>query len=139
MKTSFMCEIEAIVESEGRDIEKLYSGEHFYLEIENAPYMPLVIESFDTEYGRRISVAHYFRQNGDSVPDPEVVVTKDGYPEALYQQWGTTQVLTYVDGKTMTYSRKAKDVKEFLAMWGRNINSQGFRDAAKRQSAVSIA
>jgi len=45
------------------------------LKIENAPYMPLVVEGLD-ESGPMglpaISVAHYGEQNGDLMRDPEM-------------------------------------------------------------------
>jgi hypothetical protein len=59
------------------ELIKLAGGWHpgLYLKIDNSPFMELVIEAMD-ESGPMglpaISVAHYGRQNGDAMRDPEM-------------------------------------------------------------------
>ena len=82
-------------------------GQHFHLKIENEPYMPLVIEAWDSPIpgeGRRISVAHYFESNGDLVPDPEVDIRDDGWPIELSQVLGYTQVTVYREDGTLLFA-----------------------------------
>ena len=64
--------IETIVANAGT-LDKFHKDvngdEHFYLKVENDPYLPLVIEA----WGGCVSVAHYYEQNGDLMRDPEIV------------------------------------------------------------------
>ena len=101
-----------------------WQSEHFHLRLPNPPWMDLVIESWPVSHSQRhISVAHYFEQNGDLVPDPEVEMTEYGDPVSLSQALGYTEVR---DASTRS------DVLLFLDMWARNIRDQGFIDAARR-------
>lgn len=70
MLTSFLKIIRKIVKATGK-LEEFENEEHFHIRIPNEPYMDLVIESWDSPLkgeGRRISVVHYYEQNGDLVP-----------------------------------------------------------------------
>ncbi len=119
-------------------------GGHFSLTIENPPYMSLGIEAWNSPIpgeGRRISVAHYFEQNGDLVPDPEVEITDTGWPIELSQALGYTQVMVYSeDGRTLRFAPKAKrDVLHFLnGTWARNLRAQGFIEAARKLASVEV-
>ncbi len=109
---------------------------HFHLEVANPPYMDLVIESWPSPIegeGRRISVAHYYEQNGDPVPDPEVEMRDDGWPIELSQAYMHTRV-TFVDedGTVKFYPRAKKEVMGFLDVWARNIREQDYAEAAKK-------
>ncbi len=105
-----------------------WQSEHFHLRLPNPPWMDLVIESWPVSHSQRhISVAHYYEQNGDLVPDPEVEMTEYGDPVSLSQALGYTEVR---DAHTRS------DVLLFLDMWARNIREQGFIDAARRYSAT---
>lgn len=59
---------------------KLLAGEDGYLKIENPPYMDLVIERLPDPGGDRLYLTHYFRSNGDSIMDAEMVfnIRKNG-------------------------------------------------------------
>ena len=76
-------------------IQKLYESmyrkpymieEGVYAKINNNPaYMPVVVEKIGNlpGYGEIISIAHYGRQNGDTMADPDmefVIVGGDYYP-----------------------------------------------------------
>ena len=76
-------------------IQKLYEAmydsrymieEGIYARIDNSPaYMPVVVEKVGTlpGYGEIISIAHYSKQNGDPMADPDmefVIVGGDYYP-----------------------------------------------------------
>jgi len=53
------------------DLEGMDVGGH--QKIENKPYMPLSMDVLaDTEYGRVISIAHNYVQNGDLMADPDM-------------------------------------------------------------------
>src|SRR5579859_3990343 len=58
------------------------SSAEFHIRLENAPYMPLVIE----RQGDIISVAHYSELNGDLVRDPELCLRwPDWVPTSITQ------------------------------------------------------
>ncbi len=68
--------------------DKFMSNPHTYVKISNGSYMPLVIEKHDSH----IMLTHYFEQNGDLVPDPdmEFQISEDGwYPVAIQFAIGT--------------------------------------------------
>lgn len=115
-------------------------GQHFHLKIENEPYMPLVIEAWDSPIpgeGRRISVAHYFESNGDLVPDPEIEITDTGWPIELSQAVLHTQVSVYSDdGRTRRFKPRVKrEVLSFIdGIWARNLRAQGFIAAAQKMA-----
>lgn len=77
------------------------------------------------------SMAHYFEQNGDLCPDPdmELVKTKVGwFPVALQQSIGTyTRAIVETDDEgnpTKVYPKRYSELKSFLSMWLKNIKSQ---------------
>jgi len=82
-------------------------------------FMDLTIEKVGED---RVSVAHYFKQNGDLMADPEVVFdTADGWVPVQYRQ---DPVIRQVDESGL-------NIKSFLDTWNSNLRSQGFVDAAE--------
>lgn len=59
---------------------KLLVGEDAYLKLQNPPYMDLVIERQPYQDGDRLYLTHYYRSNGDSCLDCEMVfsIRKNG-------------------------------------------------------------
>jgi hypothetical protein len=55
-------------------------GEGYHLKLEQEGLMPLVIEAWGVGKGRRISVAHYYEQNGDLIADPDILMDGEGQP-----------------------------------------------------------
>ncbi len=122
----FLDVIQEIVEAAGQTERLMQRGERFRLRIENSPFMPLTIEAWDSPIhaeGRRISVAHYFEQEGDLVPDPEVEIRDDGWPIELSQRDFYTQVTLYQPDGTMLFAPQSKrDVLAFLnGTWAPNL------------------
>jgi len=75
-----------------------------------------------------IALSHYFRQNGDMIPDPDMVIR-------IYPAMKMAEALTYQDcfGFRMVYPtpdqvnfRAKKDLNVFLSRWLSNILDQGF-------------
>lgn len=107
-----------------------------HLKLEQAAYMPLVVEVIATD---QIAVSHFFIQNGDLMYDPEVVfwTAPDGnwYP-VQYQldslgifdchvMFGRSGQPTYVKDE-----KKQADLKQFCTTWARNIRAQGWLEPA---------
>ena len=79
------------------------------------------------------SLAHYFEQNGDLVPDPDMefrVFPETRMVEALTLQNQFTFSRVYPDPERPTayYPNVKKELNSFLEFWLQNIVAQGFRD-----------
>ena len=119
------------------ELSKQVNRHHFHLRIENEPFMPLVIEAWNTGEGHIISVAHYWTQNGDALRDPEVVMMDEGrilsfqqdpyvYNEPAIREDTPGGVVWKVNPKIYA------SVHSFTKLWVRNIRAQGFIEAAKK-------
>ena len=133
----FLDVILEIVAAAGETKRLMQRSQPFRLRIENEPFMPLVIEAWDSpiaDENRRISVAHYFACEGDLVPDPEVEMRDDGWPIELSQRDFYTQVSWYEpNGSLMFYPQAKREVLGFLnGTWAPNLRAQGFITAAQK-------
>jgi hypothetical protein len=125
MKTLFQTTIENLLKSHNQ-LEAFQAQEHFHVRFDMPHFDRLVIE----RHGEMISVSHYFEQNGDLVPDPDV--------ELQYPSWTPTAITQCIgyrrekfierDGKTFVDRHFHSEVSAFLSMWGRNILAQGWAD-----------
>lgn len=113
-----------------------------YLKVENPPYMALVIEA-TPEPGPlglpAISIAHYGKQNGDTMRDPEMCfelskpiagkLTLDPY------YWRNDYVAVeqfsraIVQGRYVALLDLHRQHERFAAMWDKNLRLQGFAEA----------
>lgn len=103
-----------------------------HLKLENEPYEPLCIETIGKHL---VSVAHYYEQNGDLVPDPDIVFFTGYGPwvPISMQQWSglTTTSWLAEDGEEIEkfLPRKQMDIASFCRIWARNLKEQGFLNA----------
>lgn len=119
-----------------REIMRLTGGEFpDHLILKSGGFMDLHIETIRRiETMRRgdgaidLSLAHYYRQNGDSVPDPDMEVR-------VYPALGIAEALSYQDSRVYrrVYHEEGRvnvsakvELNRFLAMWLRNLKAQGF-------------
>jgi hypothetical protein len=118
-----------------------------YLHIENGPYLPLVIEAIG-ESGPMglpaISVAHYGKQNGDPMRDPEMcfelskpldsaLVLDPFYWRNDYvgvEQWSRS----IVRGRYIHLGPLHEQHKQFMQTWDTNLRLQGFLEAFTDES-----
>jgi hypothetical protein len=105
-------------------------GAHFT--IYNEPYMRLAVERLDAN---RVSVAHYYEQNGDLCQDPDVEFYTNvtgWYPYAMQDTWGYRRYVEFDDGghSARYYNRNGQaDLTKFCTFWANNISRQGFYEA----------
>ena len=115
------------------------------LTIDNAPYMPLVIEAM-VQAGPcgfpALSVCHYSEQNDDFVRDPEMCFELgflSGAADLNPFYWrndytGCEQWSRFIVGTEYAYNRELhRQHVSFAKVWGRNLHSRGFAQAFDRQ------
>ena len=125
MTTQFQTVIEHLLKSHNL-LDDFQLQETFHVRFDKPGYQRLVIE----RHGEMISVAHYFEQNGDLIPDPDVELHYPSWvPTAITQAYfGYRQKFIERDGKTFVDTRFHKEVSSILTLWARNINAQGWAE-----------
>ena len=109
-------------------LQEFMTSEDFAVRISNPPFMPLTIE----RHGKMVSVTHYFTQNGDLIPDPdmefEIVADHVWSPVAIQFATGAyRRAMENRDGKRFVSAREIRDQISFSGMWARNLIQQGFQ------------
>jgi hypothetical protein len=127
MATLIQQVVEQILEQHSL-LDAFRNSQSFHLSIENQPWMLLVIE----RQGEQISVAHYGEPvEGDAMRDPEICYNCFTWQPLWIQQDPVShfaQVYFERDGKEYVNARLLNELKQFSAMWARNLREQGFTD-----------
>ena len=125
MSTLFQTTIEHVLKSHHL-LDTFQMQEDFHVHFDMHTYQPLVIE----RHGELISVAHYYEQNGDLIPDPDVELHYPSWvPTAITQAFlGYRTKFIERDGQTFVDTRFHSEVSSFLALWARNIKAQGWAE-----------
>ena len=109
---------------------------HRRIDNTNKAFMPVVIEvigkaQLDEAIGTLYSIAHYYKQNGDAMRDPEMVFYKapDGkYYPVMFQQDNLCiyqESVEWEGEKIVAYDRSVqKDHVFFANLWMKNIKEQ---------------
>ena len=112
------------------------------IKLESEGYMPLSIEFIGT--GPRnlplVSVTHFYEQNHDLMCDPQMELEVDGeggWRPITYRQdsIGLMQEAVFADsetGKVMVRPKLVRDLRRFAATWSKNLEEQGFLEAARK-------
>jgi hypothetical protein len=117
----------------------------FHLHIDNPPWMPLDIEDILTSGPNGLptfSVAHYGKQNGDPMRDPEMLfeVRRDG-SELTFDPYywrndylGIERYSSFRDDehKLFTLANLKRQHEEFARLWDNNLRTQGYYEAFLR-------
>ena len=108
-----------------------FRANRFYsVRIESEGFMPLTIERQDD----CVIVAHYFEQNGDLIPDPDmeffVKDDREWLPVAIQQPTGhyTRAGEAVAKGVWVFQEGVVAELSRFSAMWARNLLTQGFAE-----------
>ena len=108
----------------------------FSLKLENGFYMPLFIEAYPAGNcyqgeSRHVRIAHYFVQNGDYVPDPELLMTDSGQPIYVRTTFGLSQVLSKDSEQGTVVDTQAKHgAMELMDIWAEAIRFQNWLKVA---------
>ena len=99
-------------------------------------YMDLVIENaeYNDCYGNPVySVAHYGKQNGDLMRDPEMTFSINHDAETIIPlsfrndyMGHEREVIRWINGRQMYSVSLLRDLDSFLWTWLKNIGNQGF-------------
>lgn len=110
------------------DVQTMEAGSAVKMKAE--PFMDLCIDVLRQQGTvTQISMAHYFEQNGDLVPDPDMEVmlmhvTRMALP-VHFQNAIAYRVC--IEGTKVINGKELADQSSFLSIWLRNIKSQGHR------------
>ena len=108
-------------------LEEFLKSEDFAIRIKREPFMPLTIE----RQGSRVTLTHYFKQNGDLVPDPdmefEMIANHTWSPVAIQFATGHyRRAMEIREGQQFVNTREIREQIKFFGMWARNLIDQGF-------------
>ncbi len=92
-------------------------------------FMPVHVECLQrTSLGPLFSVAHYYEQNGDLVPDPDVVFVRAaaGWSPVSFQNSIAYRVAVHfhADGTIEVDEKEQADLVSFCNLWMKNIYAQ---------------
>lgn len=116
------------------------------LRLTSGSFMDLVVEVL-ARRGQRLtlSLAHYFTQNGDLVPDPDMEVEVDlaartVRPLAIQTQAYFVRAVDHDDeGHEVVHTGRQRELRSFLAQWLSNLKSQGFHWVSEPEAAAGDA
>lgn len=115
----------ALSDLAGEDIAEWASRPGRSKKFKAAGFMDLHLESLS---GNTISLTHYYEQNGDLVPDPDMEIRLDPVAKTAlamhFQDYRSYQEV-YPDG--IEDPRQFKSQNSFLTFWLSNIKNQGFK------------
>lgn len=105
-----------------------------YLRLSSPGFMDLVAEVLSRRGDvLRVSLAHYFQQNGDLVADPDCEIeinlaSRNIRPLVIQMAFGpyVRAVDHDQDGMEVVHSRRSREIREFLVLWLRNLHDQEF-------------
>lgn len=106
--------------------EGIMTDRYYYMKLKAPGFMDLVIEKI---WDNRISLSHYYEQNGDLMSDPDVEIIVDHNSEtvrtATFQQDNLAIYQSAYNGDQLTDEYLAKELDDFLGDWLKNIKAQG--------------
>lgn len=104
----------------------ILNDRYSYMKLHAPGFMDLVIEKI---WNDRISLSHYYEQNGDLMADPDVEIIVDNEKETLrpvtFQQDNLGVYQCAYQGDTLVDDNLANELSHFLNQWLDNIKEQG--------------
>lgn len=98
-------------------------GSTYCMKLKSDGFEDLKVEAIG---GGEYSIAHYYKQNGDSMRDPEITFTVDTETKSIHPTSFLQDVAgIFYETKTAPAAR-VKDLKQFMSQWFTNIKDQGF-------------
>ena len=105
------------------------NGEAYYMKLKSEGFEDLVLEVIGSgEY----SIAHYYRQNGDAMRDPEITFTVDEKTKSIHPTSFLQDNMGIFYETADAAPAQVRDLKEFMSQWFTNIKNQGFEPETVR-------
>lgn len=117
-------------------VPEIINGDKEHARFESEPFMPLVIEKIGEN---RISMTHYYKQNGDLMADPDMEFELDVENECIYACTFQQDALAYyrsVNSENGFDVNLAKDLDSFAATWFSNILAQGYEPVQEPETEI---
>lgn len=113
-----------------RIVERL--GENDHIKINNDEnFMPLYVERRRSiQHGEEISLAHYYKQNGDLVSDPYmvfIIYKNSNEVSPMFMEQGGhlfSQGIIEKEGRLFADPKRVRDMISFSNMWLKNLKFQ---------------
>lgn len=106
-------------------LEKFMSNQNGYLKLKSSGYMDLTIERLGMN---QLSLTHYYLQNGDLVPDPDMQIEisfKEHSANVVTFQNSLIFQTVYLSGGGINLELQ-RELNSFLHGWLKNLKVQGF-------------
>ncbi len=122
-----------------KDAFERAAGGEFHARFDNNGYLPLVVEKIA---GDEVSVAHYGKQNGDAMRDPEMTFRLRGnaWQAATFENSYTgayQQVYHVVQGVERFRPALQRELTSFATLWAKNIRDQGWLEDRVKVSSLT--
>lgn len=108
-------------------LEDFNTKNEFHLRIEKEGFQPLVIE----KHGNRVMITHYYEQNGDLVPDPDMELlineNNEWLPVAIQFATGHyVKAMAWQNDKLFANQNEMLEQVCFSNMWASNLKWQKY-------------
>jgi len=123
-------------------VERLEKGEEVYGKSQERGYEDFSMElTHKSKRGYFLALSQYYKQNGDLVPDPDMVIRLDAKQETIealsFQDYRIyAEVYDDIYTPKMVNPKEKKSQNSFLEVWLRNLYKQGHRIVWKHAEGV---
>lgn len=101
----------------------ILDGEAYYMKLKSDGFEDLVLEAIG---GGEYSIAHYYKQNGDAMRDPEITFTIDKQNRSIHPTSFLQDDIGLFYETAQAKPSMVQDLKDFMSQWFTNIVNQGF-------------
>ena len=101
----------------------ILDGDAYYMKLKSDGFEDLVLEAIG---GGEYSIAHYYKQNGDAMRDPEITFTIDKQNRSIHPASFLQDDIGLFYETAQAKPSMVQDLKDFMSQWFTNIAGQGF-------------
>ena len=114
---------------------KFLNGKEFAIKIFDDVMMPLYIELQNWGSYKVFVVAHNYEQNGDLVPDPDMLfLWETSDPIEITQQLGYTRGYKILENGEPIPTKDLADLRNFANIWAENIKIDPYKECVRKGS-----
>ncbi|QOX64418.1 helicase [Anoxybacterium hadale] len=101
----------------------ILDGDAYYMKLKSDGFEDLVLEAIG---GGEYSIAHYYKQNGDAMRDPEITFTIDKQNLSIHPTSFLQDNVGLFYETAQAKPSMVQDLKDFMSQWFSNTAGQGF-------------